>query len=67
MNERRKGYRSKGDGRFERSELGACGANTVIEDGVRIIHPARVFIGDGVYIGHDAMLEAYHEREMHIG
>jgi acetyltransferase-like isoleucine patch superfamily enzyme len=34
---------------------------------VRVFHPENITIGDGAYIGHDTVLEAYHKNEMIIG
>jgi acetyltransferase-like isoleucine patch superfamily enzyme len=59
--------RSHGTGRFERSELGACGEGTVIEEGVLVFHPEHVFLGANVYVGHQTMLKAYHQNELRIG
>ena len=59
--------RSHGTGRFERSELGACGEATVIEEGVLVFHPEHVFLGANVYVGHQAMLKAYFRNELRVG
>jgi acetyltransferase-like isoleucine patch superfamily enzyme len=58
---------SQGDGRFDASMLAACGAGCVFEDGVRIFHPERVWIGAHVYVGHDAILKGYHAADLRIG
>jgi acetyltransferase-like isoleucine patch superfamily enzyme len=58
---------SQGDGRFHPSMLGACGEGTVFEDGVRIFHPERVWVGARVYVGHDTILKGYHAGDLHIG
>ncbi len=58
---------SHGSGRFEARDLAACGEGCVFEEGVRIFHPSRVFIGAGVYVGHDAILKGYHAGELRIG
>lgn len=39
----------------------------MLEDGVRIFHPANVELGDRVYVGHDTILEGYHNAQMFIG
>lgn len=62
-----KAPRSHGDGRFERSQLGACGQDVVIEEGVLVFHPEHVFLGDRVYVGHQTMLKGYHQNELRIG
>jgi acetyltransferase-like isoleucine patch superfamily enzyme len=57
---------TQGDGAFSRESLAACGDGCVFEDGVRIFHPDRVWIGAGVYVGHDAILKSYHAGELRI-
>jgi acetyltransferase-like isoleucine patch superfamily enzyme len=61
------GRASQGSGRIELADLAACGEGTVFEDGVRVFHPERVWIGAGVYVGHDAILKGYHAGELHLG
>lgn len=41
-----------GTGRFTLADLAGCGDGVVIEDEVLIFHPERVWLGQGVYIGH---------------
>jgi acetyltransferase-like isoleucine patch superfamily enzyme len=60
-------FRSRGTGSFKRADLGSCGEGVVFEDGVRIFHPGRVFLGEGVYVGHSTILEGYHEGRLEIG
>ncbi len=60
-------YRSKGPGKVVRADLAACPADVVFEDGVRIFHPNHVFLGAGIYVGHDTILEAYHRNALRIG
>jgi acetyltransferase-like isoleucine patch superfamily enzyme len=60
-------FRSRGDGSFTAALLGGYGEGVVFEAGVRIFHPRRVFLGDNVYVGHDAILEAWHENDLRIG
>lgn len=62
-----KQWRSEGDGAFTQDQLGSCGQNVVIEDGVRIFHPANVHIGDNVYIGHDTIIKGYYKHDIVIG
>ena len=38
-----------------------------VERGVVFIHPENIFIGPGVYVGHNTILEGYHNSEMRIG
>ncbi|MCZ7683701.1 MAG: acyltransferase [Sandaracinaceae bacterium] len=58
---------SHGTGRFSPADLAACGEGCVFEEGVRVFHPDRVWIGAGVYVGHDAILKGYHRGELRIG
>jgi acetyltransferase-like isoleucine patch superfamily enzyme len=37
-----------------------------MEDDVLVFHPDRVSIGEGVYVGHRAILKGYHEHELVI-
>jgi acetyltransferase-like isoleucine patch superfamily enzyme len=39
----------------------------VFENGVRIFHPANVFLGENVYVGHGTILEGYHDGRLVIG
>jgi acetyltransferase-like isoleucine patch superfamily enzyme len=48
---------SHGTGRFTLDELGAIGQGVVIEAGVLIFNPSHVHLGDGVYVGHRAILK----------
>ncbi len=58
---------SHGTGRFTPDQLASCGAGCVFEEGVLVFHPERVWIGDGVYVGHGAILKGYHAGELRIG
>jgi acetyltransferase-like isoleucine patch superfamily enzyme len=58
---------SQGDGRFDAALLAACGEGCVFEDGVRLFHPERIWIGAGVYVGHDAILKGYHAADLRVG
>lgn len=60
-------FRSHGDGRFTLDQLAACGEHVIIEDGVRIWHPDRVYLGENVYVGHDAMLKGYYKGTLRVG
>ena len=60
-------HRSHGDGRFRVEDLGRCGPDCVFEPGVLVFHPENVELGTNVYIGHNAILKAYHENTMRIG
>lgn len=59
--------RSHGSGRFERSQFARIGQNVIIEEGVLVFHPEKVELGDGVYVGHYAILKGYYRSRMVIG
>ncbi|SDC39164.1 acyltransferase [Shouchella lonarensis] len=61
-----KRWKSEGSGHVTKEQLGACGQNVVIEDGVRIFHPEQIFIGDNVYIGHNTILKGYYKHALVI-
>jgi acetyltransferase-like isoleucine patch superfamily enzyme len=60
-------YRDKGAGLNFASHLRRLGNDVVIEDGVRVLNPENVWLGDGVYLGHGVILEGYHDGEIRIG
>src|SRR5438132_456948 len=60
-------YRSHGTGRFRREELAHCPESVILEEGVLIFHPDRVFLGEEVYVGHGAVLKGYYKNELRIG
>lgn len=60
-------FRSHGDGSFSRESFAAIGDDVVIEGGVLVFHPDRIFIGSRSYIGHRAILKGYHLGVMRIG
>jgi len=62
-----KKYQSYGDGRVERQNMLHCGKGVIIEDGVRIFNPERVEICDGVYIGHDTIINGYLDGNIKVG
>jgi acetyltransferase-like isoleucine patch superfamily enzyme len=59
--------RSHGTGAFSPTELARCGAGVVFEPGVLVFHPENIEIADDVYVGHYAILKAYHQNRMVIG
>jgi acetyltransferase-like isoleucine patch superfamily enzyme len=59
--------RTHGTGRFAPSDLGACGEGCVLEATALIFHPDRVRLGRDVYVGHQAILEAYHRNHLEVG
>lgn len=60
-------FRSHGTGRFSRQELASCPESVILEEGVLIFHPDRVFLGEGVYVGHRAILKGYYKNELRVG
>lgn len=58
---------SYGSGEFTLDQLGKVGEDVVIENGVLILKPERVFIGSNVYIGHYSILRGYDGKELVIG
>lgn len=60
-------FSSHGDGRFRSEDLARLGQDVIFEDGVRIWHPETVYIGNNVYVGHDAMLKGYYKNKLEIG
>lgn len=59
--------RSHGSGQPDRAALAACGDEVVIEPGALIFHPENVELGDGVYVGHYAILKGYYQNRLRIG
>lgn len=59
--------RSHGTGEVDPSALAACGKDVVFEPGALIFHPENIEIGDGVYVGHHAILKGYYRNIMRIG
>jgi acetyltransferase-like isoleucine patch superfamily enzyme len=58
---------SHGAGAFGPEDLARCGTGVVFEPGVLVFHPENVEIGDGVYVGHGAILKGYHRNRLVIG
>jgi acetyltransferase-like isoleucine patch superfamily enzyme len=59
--------RSHGSGAFSPSDLARCGSGVIFETGVLIFHPEHVELGDDVYVGHYAILKAYHRNKLVVG
>jgi acetyltransferase-like isoleucine patch superfamily enzyme len=62
--------RSHGTGAVDANTLrllAACGSEVVFEPGALVFHPENVRIGDGVYVGHYAILKAYYKNTLTIG
>lgn len=59
--------RSHGTGEVDPSQLAACGDGVVFEPGALVFHPENIEIGDGVYVGHYAILKGYYRGLLRIG
>lgn len=62
-----KRFSSHGSGQAEPGQFAARGENVIVEPGVIFFHPEHIHLGNNVYIGHYAILKAYHRNEMIIG
>ncbi len=62
-----KARQSHGSGVFESTMLAQCGSGCVFEPGVLAFHPERIFVGEGVYVGHQSILKGYYNNDMRIG
>lgn len=60
-------HKSHGSGELDPTQLGCLASDCVIEAGVLIFHPERVYLATGVYIGHRTILKGYHKNELRIG
>jgi acetyltransferase-like isoleucine patch superfamily enzyme len=60
-------FQSHGTGSFSRDQFRSLGENVIFEEGVLVFHPGNIVIGSNVYVGHRAMLKAYHKNVMEIG
>jgi acetyltransferase-like isoleucine patch superfamily enzyme len=63
----RRPAQSHGSGLVERSALRRCPDSVVLEPGALVFHPENISLGDGVYVGHHAILKGYHQNELVIG
>ena len=59
--------KSHGDGKLDTGKIRKLGKNVIFETGALVIHPENIEISDNVYIGHYAILKAYHKNTMKIG
>jgi acetyltransferase-like isoleucine patch superfamily enzyme len=59
--------KSHGSGALDISKFARLGKDVVFEAGVLVFHPENIEIGDGVYVGHGAILKGYHKNKMLIG
>ena len=60
-------FRAHGDGLDWRGRLAALGEETVVEDGVRILHPERVRLGARCFVGHGVVIDGYHAGGVAVG
>ncbi len=60
-------FASHGDGRIVRRAFRRIGRSVVFERGAMVFHPENILIGENVYVGHYAILKAYHRNMMEIG
>jgi acetyltransferase-like isoleucine patch superfamily enzyme len=59
--------RTHGSGDVDRSQFARLGSDVVIEPGVLVFHPETIEVGDGVYVGHNAILKGYYRSKFFIG
>lgn len=60
-------FSSHGDGRIDRRRFRRIGRQVVFERGAMVFHPENIVLGENVYVGHYAILKAYHRNTMEIG
>lgn len=60
-------FATHGSGAIDRSRFRAIGDDVLFETGVLVFHPENISLGTNVYVGHYAILKAYHRNEMMIG
>ena len=59
--------RSHGTGAVDPGRMARCGVGVVFEPGALVFHPEHIELGDDVYVGHYAILKAYHQNWLRIG
>ncbi|MEO6950563.1 MAG: acyltransferase [Polyangia bacterium] len=60
--------RSHGSGVVpDRSAFAACPKSVVFEPGALVFHAENIELGENVYVGHHAILKAYHKNRLVIG
>ena len=59
--------RSHGTGAWKPEDLARFGHGSVLEDDVLVFHAEHVEVGDGVYVGHRAILKGYHINRLVLG
>jgi acetyltransferase-like isoleucine patch superfamily enzyme len=60
-------FRSHGSGAVDRDAISVIGENVIIEPGVMIFHAENIRLGNNIYVGHQAILKAYHKNILEIG
>ena len=60
-------FATHGSGEIDRARFRALGDNVIFEAGVLVFHPENISLGRNIYVGHYAILKAYHRHEMVIG
>lgn len=48
-------------------DFASIGEGVVLEQGVLVFHPENIVLGNGVYVGHQAILKGYFKNKMTIG
>jgi acetyltransferase-like isoleucine patch superfamily enzyme len=59
--------KSLGGGRASAGDFGSFGLGTIVESAALVFHPARVYLGDDVYVSHFAYVHGHPESEISIG
>lgn len=59
-------YKTHGTGKFKKTDFARIGKNVVFESGVLVFHPENIEIGSNVYVGHNTILDGYHQNKMVI-
>jgi acetyltransferase-like isoleucine patch superfamily enzyme len=62
-----KDFTTHGSGEFTLKDFAECGSNVICEAGVLVFHPANIFLGNNIYIGHNSIIKGYHKNSIRIG
>ncbi|MCL5407146.1 MAG: glycosyltransferase [Patescibacteria group bacterium] len=60
-------FKSQGSGKFNRQDFEKIGQDVTFEEGVKVFNPENIIIGNNVYIGHNTILQGYHQNKLIIG
>lgn len=60
-------FKSQGGSKSNRQDFEKIGQNIIFEDNVRILGPGDIILGDNVYVGHNTVLQSYHQNKLIIG